>query len=168
MQILDGDKVIYSWTSGEEPEVIRGKFVTGKEYTIHEESAPEGYELADDITFTITDDGKVMTKADTDSETGAIMIFDPLQEDDDITGFEKYKSELEERNRLLEEANFKKLRDSGLPEGTPGKLRGVVEKEDKEKPVKTGDPAHIFLAIMLLLASTLVIILPLFRRRKSE
>ena len=92
MQILDGDKVIYSWTSGEEPEVIRGKFVTGKEYTIHEESAPEGYELADDITFTITDDGKVMTKADADSETGAIMIFDPLQEDDDITGFEKYKS----------------------------------------------------------------------------
>ena len=132
------------------------------------EYEPEGYELADDITFTITDYGKVMTRADTDSETGAIMIVDPLQEDDDITGFAKYKSELEERNRLLEEANFKKLRDSGLPEGTPGKLRGVVEKEDKEKPVKTGDPAHISLAIMLLLASTLVIILPLFRRRKSE
>ena len=168
MQILDGDKVVYSWTSGEEPEVISGILVTGKVYTIHEATAPDGYELADDSTFTISDDGKVMTKADTDSETGAIMIFDPLQEDDDITGFEKYKSELEERNRLLEEANFKKLRDSGLPEGTPGKLRGVVEKEDKEKPVKTGDPAHISLAIMLLLASTLVIILPLFRRRKSE
>lgn len=47
----NGD-IIESWVSTDEPHVIDGnKFVDGREYILHEETAPEGYDLAQDITF---------------------------------------------------------------------------------------------------------------------
>ena len=45
------------WTSGEEPHVISG-LVVGKKYILSEKVAPSEYCKANDITFTVADDGK--------------------------------------------------------------------------------------------------------------
>ena len=53
------------WTTGTEPHVITYKsesgvvLVAGHTYVLHEESAPDGYELAADITFVFNGDGTI-------------------------------------------------------------------------------------------------------------
>ena len=49
---VDG-QVIETWVSGREPHVIKG--LPAGTYTLKEEIAPEGYALAEDITFELTD-----------------------------------------------------------------------------------------------------------------
>ena len=39
--------------------MIEGKLIAGKEYTLKEIIAPEGYEIANEIKFTVNDDGTV-------------------------------------------------------------------------------------------------------------
>ena len=65
LQILDENKepvklgeVVLEWISGKEDKVIEG-LTTGKTYYLHEETAPEGYTVAQDIQFTIEADGTV-------------------------------------------------------------------------------------------------------------
>ena len=53
--------VVREWTSTEEAAVIKG-LKTGVEYTLHEETAPAGYTVAADTTFSIKPDGTVETK----------------------------------------------------------------------------------------------------------
>lgn len=53
----DTGEIIEEWTSTDEPHEIDGhKFEDGKEYILHEETAPEGYLVAQDITFTYNKD----------------------------------------------------------------------------------------------------------------
>ena len=52
VQLLDSDKsVVAEWTTTTEPYVVTD-LVAGKTYTYHEVKAPDGYKLADDVTFT--------------------------------------------------------------------------------------------------------------------
>lgn len=56
LQLLDKDKkVIDEWVSDGTDHLIEGKLVVGETYTLHEVSAPTGYELAKDIEFTVKD-----------------------------------------------------------------------------------------------------------------
>lgn len=58
LTILDKDgKVMESWTSGKEPHYI--EMLPIGEYTLHEESAPEGYLVAEDVKFTVKDTGEI-------------------------------------------------------------------------------------------------------------
>ena len=59
LQILDGDEVIEEWVSTDEEHIIEGKLIVGKEYTLRETIAPDGYEIAQDITFKVNEDGSV-------------------------------------------------------------------------------------------------------------
>ena len=59
LQILDGDEVIEEWVSTDEEHIIEGKLVVGKEYTLRETIAPDGYEIAQDIIFKVNEDGSV-------------------------------------------------------------------------------------------------------------
>ncbi|MCR5141799.1 MAG: Cna B domain protein, partial [Ruminococcus sp.] len=59
LQILDGDEVIEEWVSTDEEHIIEGKLIVGKEYTLREIIAPDGYEIAQDITFKVNEDGSV-------------------------------------------------------------------------------------------------------------
>ncbi len=52
LTILDGDEVIDSWTSSDRTHKIEG-LVAGKEYTLREEIAPEGFVKAKDIKFIV-------------------------------------------------------------------------------------------------------------------
>lgn len=75
LQLIDKEsgKVIDEWTSGKEAHHVE-KLVVGKEYIVREKEAPKGYAVADDITFTVADTGKVQTVMMYDKEivhTGA-------------------------------------------------------------------------------------------------
>ena len=53
VQLLDSSKkVVAEWTTTAEPYVISEELVVGETYTYHEVKAPDGYKLADDVTFT--------------------------------------------------------------------------------------------------------------------
>ena len=49
--------VVEEWISGEQPHYI--EMLPIGEYTLHEEAAPEGYLLAEDIRFEIRDTGEI-------------------------------------------------------------------------------------------------------------
>ena len=60
-KILDPDKdVVESWSSDGDVHLIKAKLDPGVEYTLVEETAPNGYNRAADITFTINDKGQVL------------------------------------------------------------------------------------------------------------
>lgn len=60
LQIIDENgKIIDEWVSTNEPHMIEGKLIAGKEYTLKEIIAPEGYEIANEIKFTVNADGSV-------------------------------------------------------------------------------------------------------------
>ncbi len=68
IQILKGEEVVEEWTSGTEVHVIKGLEV-GTEYTLREITAPDGYTLAADTTFSIKQDGTVDTTGSVDGDT---------------------------------------------------------------------------------------------------
>ena len=60
LQIIDENgNVVEEWVSTNEPHMIEGKLIAGKEYTLKEIIAPEGYEIANEIKFTVNEDGTV-------------------------------------------------------------------------------------------------------------
>ena len=60
LQIIDENgNIVEEWVSTNEPHMIEGKLTAGKEYTLKETMAPEGYEIANEIKFTINADGSV-------------------------------------------------------------------------------------------------------------
>ncbi len=60
LQLLDKTgKVIQEWTTDGTDYEINAVLIAGETYTLHEVSAPAGYVLADDITFTVSLDGSV-------------------------------------------------------------------------------------------------------------
>ena len=60
LQIIDeGGNVVEEWVSTDEAHFIEGKLIAGKEYTLRETIAPDGYEIANEIRFTVNEDGSV-------------------------------------------------------------------------------------------------------------
>lgn len=60
LQVIDRDgNVVEEWVSSSEPHFIEGKLIAGKEYTLRETIAPDGYEIANEIKFTVNADGTV-------------------------------------------------------------------------------------------------------------
>ena len=62
LQVIDKDgKVVEEWVSTNEPHYLEGVLAAGETYKLHEVIAPDGYEIANDVTFTVASDGKVQT-----------------------------------------------------------------------------------------------------------
>lgn len=60
LQIIDENgNVVEEWVSTDEAHFIEGKLIAGKEYTLRETIAPDGYEIANEISFTVNEDGSV-------------------------------------------------------------------------------------------------------------
>ena len=60
LQIIDEDgNVVEEWVSADEAHLVEGKLIAGKEYTLREIIAPDGYEIANEIKFTVNADGSV-------------------------------------------------------------------------------------------------------------
>lgn len=70
MQIKTTDgKIIAKWTSTKESYYLEGVLVAGKTYVLHEEVAPDGYVVANDVKFTVLDTGKVQSVSMKDDTT---------------------------------------------------------------------------------------------------
>ena len=73
LQILDSDGDIWEeWVSGTEVHMVTG-LKTGVAYTLRATVAPDRYSLASDTTFSIHEDGKVITGGSM-TEDGALLI----------------------------------------------------------------------------------------------
>jgi uncharacterized surface anchored protein/cell wall-associated NlpC family hydrolase len=60
LQVIDKDgNVIEEWVSTNEPHYIEAKLIAGETYTLREITAPDGYNTAEDIEFTVNTDGSV-------------------------------------------------------------------------------------------------------------
>ena len=60
LQIIDEDgNVVEERVSTDEAHLVEGKLIAGKEYTLREIIAPDGYEIANEIKFTVNEDGSV-------------------------------------------------------------------------------------------------------------
>lgn len=60
LQILDAKgKVVQEWTTDGDEYIVNGILIAGETYTLHEVSAPAGYVLAEDVSFTVSEDGSV-------------------------------------------------------------------------------------------------------------
>ena len=58
----DGSELIVEeWTSEEEAHAVTGKLIPGEEYILRETEAPFGYELAEDVRFTVNAGGELQT-----------------------------------------------------------------------------------------------------------
>lgn len=70
--ILDENgKPVEEWISSNKPHYIEGRLTAGKTYTLREITAPEGYEIANDIQFTVDSDGSVTEVVMEDEHTHA-------------------------------------------------------------------------------------------------
>ncbi|MFR5733961.1 MAG: prealbumin-like fold domain-containing protein [Clostridium sp.] len=47
------------WTSGNTPHRIMGRLNAGELYTLSEVTAPSGYQIAEEVTFTVSEDGTI-------------------------------------------------------------------------------------------------------------
>ncbi len=60
LQVIDRDgNVVEEWTSTDKAHMIEGILRAGETYTLREITAPDGYEIAQDIEFTVNSDGTV-------------------------------------------------------------------------------------------------------------
>lgn len=60
LQVIDKDgNIIEEWISGTEPHFIEAKLIAGETYTLREITAPDGYNTAEDIEFTVSANGSV-------------------------------------------------------------------------------------------------------------
>lgn len=60
LQIIDENgNIVEEWVSTNEPYFIEGKLIAGKTYTLREITAPDGYEIANDVKFTVDEKGNV-------------------------------------------------------------------------------------------------------------
>lgn len=73
LEIRDGEKVIEKWVSDDKAHVLEGKLVEGKEYTLWEVTAPDGYTLAEPQKFTV-DASKDVTEVTMKNTTNSVVI----------------------------------------------------------------------------------------------
>ena len=87
LQIKDenGD-VVEEWTSSDKPHEINGKLIAGKEYTLHEEHAPDGYAYSEDVKFTVDETGKVTEVTMKDDVTKVSISKKDITGDNEIPG----------------------------------------------------------------------------------
>ena len=72
--IKDKDgKVIDEWDSTTEPHIITGKLTPGEEYTMVEVTAPDGFAYAEEIKFTVNEDGTVDKVVMEDKKTHVVF-----------------------------------------------------------------------------------------------
>ena len=77
LQILDQDgNVVDEWVSTKESHEVTG-LMTGETYTLHEMTAPDGYDLTEDTTFVLKEDGTIdADKTTAASKDGVLLVED--------------------------------------------------------------------------------------------
>ena len=150
IQILDKNgSIIEKWISKKEPHYIDGLEI-GKEYTLHETVAPDGYKLTSDTKFTINENGTVTYNGNktTDKNGNIILLIEDQAETVDltVTKVDGYTGDLlagaklqliDSDGKVIEEWTSEK-EDHIIEDITYGKYT-IREKEAPEGYIKTDD-----------------------------
>ena len=129
-------KVIDSWTSGTTPHEIA--YLTPGTYTLTEVTAPSGYEVAENVSFTVADNGQVQQ---------VTMYDSPKEEKIDLTG-------------------KKKITTHTTPSGGGSYPSGGTSTPSA--PVKTGDTTSILLYVILLGGAAAVVAFLIWKKKQNE
>ncbi|MBR1764116.1 MAG: NPXTG-anchored protein [Ruminococcus sp.] len=87
LQVIDENgEIVDEWISTTEAHIIEGKLTAGKEYTLHEEISPDGYVVANDITFTVSEDGSVDVVVMKDDTTKVCISKRDITTDEELPG----------------------------------------------------------------------------------
>lgn len=74
LQVIDSEgNIVDEWFSGENAHEINGVLEAGGEYTLHEEIAPDGYVVANDVTFVVDENGEI-TKVEMYDDTTKVKV----------------------------------------------------------------------------------------------
>ena len=132
-------KVIDSWTSGTTPHEIA--YLTPGTYTLTEVTAPSGYEVAENVSFSVADNGQVQH----------VTMYDaPKEEKIDLTGKKKTTT---------------KTTPSGGGGGGSYPSGGT---STPSAPVKTGDTTPILLYVILLGGAAAIVAFLMWRKKQNE
>ena len=107
LQVLDKDgSVIEEWTSGKEPHLIE-RLPVG-EYTLHEETAPDGYVVVSDVKFNVEETGEIQKVAmKNEPAMGQVLV----KKTDSADGTPLAGVEFEIRNKVTKEVVGKLVTD---------------------------------------------------------
>lgn len=128
LQILDQDgNIVEEWTSGKEPHLIE-QLPVG-EYTLHEETAPEGYVVVSDVKFVVEETGEIQKVAmKNEPAMGQILV----KKTDSEEGTPLAGVEFEIRNKVTKEVVGTLVTDEN-GEARSEKLPIAVYEEGKMK-----------------------------------
>lgn len=189
----DGN-IVEEWISRNESHIIRGLLVN-EEYTLHEDLAPIGYVTANDVKFTVNDEGTTtkvtmkdeITKIDiskvdattekeidgakltvTDKETGKVIeTWTSGKAPHRIEGLEVSKIYILHED--LAPVGYKVASDVEFTIADTGEVQKVIMK-DERKPtvVKTGDDMDVYTIVVLTGASLLLAVALIVRIRSKH
>ena len=183
LQVLDkSGNTVAEWVSDGTPCEVTGLAI-GETYTLHEKIVPDGYTVADDMTFSIDRDGKV-TYSGTLSEDGMLLVEDKKNtEKTEETETTKETEEIEETEKAQETEETKTTENTENTESTEDisgnkgteeedATEGNTEERKKDtktdetktasgQAVKTGDDTPITLWMYIFLTSLAALLLML-------
>lgn len=116
LKVTDKDgNIIDEWTSTKESHNIKG-LTEGKTYILHEDYAPDGYVISNDIEFTVTEEKEVQK----------VEMIDKIVEisKQDIAG-----NELEGATLVVTNTKTKNIVDKWVSTNEPHKVSGLIEGE---------------------------------------
>ena len=190
----DKGNLIRKWETAQEPE--RFEKLSAGIYILTEEEAPEGYQKAEDLVFTVTDTAEIQTvvlyntlepetETESESETPSKRQTEPESETELETQTEsESKMESETQTESERETESEKQRETELESESASETQTDSERESETKPqtepesqsetktsetepVRTGDDTDAGQYILwLLLAGT--VMGGFFRRRKHS
>ena len=121
LQLIDKDgKVVKEWTTTKAAYEIGAELVAGETYILHEKSAPPGYLLAEDITFTVPLDGKKQEITMVDAPTSV-----EIEKKDKDTAEPVYNAVLQ----VLDENGV--VMDEWTTDGTVHEIKGILTAGQK-------------------------------------
>ena len=103
IEILDQDgNLIESWMSTDQPHEITGKLVPGESYTMRETGAPDGFAYAEEISFTVSEDGIIEQVSMQDKPTHVEITKYSVTGEKELPGAQMELWEEKEGGRLVD------------------------------------------------------------------
>ncbi len=160
----DGNQ-IDEWVTDGNSHEVNGILTIGKTYTLHEVSAPEGYKLADDVVFTVSDD-KVGAGENT------VVTITMVDKKAETPTTEEPTTETPTTEEPTTETPTTEVTTTEEPttEITTTEITTQTTEDKPEKPdgPKTGDEAPIVPAAIILFVSLAACGVLVVRKRKNK
>ncbi len=151
-------KVVEEWTTGESVQSFERKLNVETAYILHEVSAPDGYELAEDTEFVIDQYGILSITSGDDAEKTS---------DTSLSLYDKKLGVTETIVKKTEKHNTKYVDKQETSTTTSEKAAAETTATSRSNTVRTGDTARIALFTISALVAAIVAVVILRKRKDS-